>query len=486
MTTCMLYSVSIIIYFSMSIRFSSLVSGMALCALLANPVFALSPSSDAYASQETTPADCRDSSLPDYRASLTEAMTTMRNSIMNEWKRQAEVRVNAATTQRRAGVKRALDIAGGQLNAAFDVFVKTQNTSLAADINALVNTYSSDNADVADAVFNGWPNRVVSFRALEAAMVRAENSLRLYTPARDRAAMSRAWNTVRKGAQEQFAAARHGARETFKTDMEACVNGLPLEYLSDDSVSDDSAKDKADQDATPLASTPMSAKVEASLGVEGTSDARTCGAHHFVFVGKIGYGAAGLVKYHWVRSDGQSTATEAVEFAQAGVKTVSFSWDMAATTAQWVRLVIDAPTFAQAEAPITLTQDCAPSVTMPLPNQDTFTAKPPVLPANELVTGVRAQTVSKSEVALCGWYRFQFQGMVDTAGPGTITFRWERSDGVVSPERKVAFDAAGSHEVSAESWDLSGNYEGSVRLHVLSPINKLSETAPLKIMQMCK
>jgi hypothetical protein len=65
-------------------------------------------------------------------------------------------------------------------------------------------------------------------------------------------------------------------------------------------------------------------------------------------------------------------------------------------------------------------------------------------------------------------------------------YRWERSDGVVSPETVIAAEKAGTYSAS-ESWTLSGtNYAGWVRLHVLSPSDMASNQAAFTLTQACK
>lgn len=59
--------------------------------------------------------------------------------------------------------------------------------------------------------------------------------------------------------------------------------------------------------------------------------------------------------------------------------------------------------------------------------------------------------------------------------PGTVTYRWKRSDGVISPQRSVSFVAGETTKtVSADPWDTSGTSGSSVQytmtFEILSPL----------------
>ncbi|MGW6858376.1 hypothetical protein [Streptomyces xanthophaeus] len=46
-----------------------------------------------------------------------------------------------------------------------------------------------------------------------------------------------------------------------------------------------------------------------------------------------------------------------------------------------------------------------------------------------------------------------FDGTISTSGPGTVKYRWTRSDGLVSGAATLTFTAAGSQNVPKMSWD---------------------------------
>ena len=62
----------------------------------------------------------------------------------------------------------------------------------------------------------------------------------------------------------------------------------------------------------------------------------------------------------------------------------------------------------------------------------------------------------------------EFSGSISTDGPGTVTYRWERSDGVFSPtESKIFYGAY--HQTVSYSWKVSSSGNYWVRLHTLTP-----------------
>ena len=79
------------------------------------------------------------------------------------------------------------------------------------------------------------------------------------------------------------------------------------------------------------------AKADARLLVDGKAEVNTCGAYRYTFTGTITYGAAGTVKYYWLRSDGSASSPETVTFYGPGTKTISTTWDLSSTYAGWVR-----------------------------------------------------------------------------------------------------------------------------------------------------
>ena len=76
---------------------------------------------------------------------------------------------------------------------------------------------------------------------------------------------------------------------------------------------------------------------------------------------------------------------------------------------------------------------------------------------------------------------FTFTGTITSTGAGPVSYRWERSDGVIDPEQSLQFGGAGSLSVSA-SWSpglcVGTNRSLWVRLTVLSPNVVSSSNVP--------
>lgn len=594
---------------SMHTRFTSLVSGLTLSVLLAAPVLAQTPLD--IGEEKDLIMSCQQANVPTYRASLDEALLALRGSIVNQWKRQVELRVSATRPPRRAAVQRALQQAGTQLDAAFDRFTKTQTDSLDKDVNVAIDSYIRLDDQAEEAALARWSDRDVSFQVLNVALSRAERSLRLYATLRDRTALSRVWNSTHTQAEDAFVQDRDTARQHFVESMDGCIAGVKSDdYVEGPPVNEPGAEVKVDEkkeappaeksvekappstslegtrvleaqlarsgagpivgcgqytveytgyvrmsqpgasftyhfersdgarssdqvgtvgamgatnvsynwtisqpmygwvrlvitspafpDSPSLATdftytagancntsntnTSNQTKADARLVVDGKADVNTCGPYRYTFAGTIIYGTSGVVKYYWLRSDGVATTPETVTFDAAGSKTVVSTWDLSATYAGWVRLMLISPNTTQAQANFTLIEACS----TPTKTPDTQTQPPAPAPSTEKKGIVASVTLAgKQEVNLCGNYRFSFQGSISTDNAAKITYRWERSDGVTSPEQVVSVEKPGTYAV-AETWDLSGSYAGWVRLHVLSPADVSSNQAPFTLTQMCK
>ena len=63
----------------------------------------------------------------------------------------------------------------------------------------------------------------------------------------------------------------------------------------------------------------------------------------FNFTGIIRTNGAGVVTYHWERSDGTVFPPETLYFASGGTQSVSLSWEVSASYRGWVRLVVERP-----------------------------------------------------------------------------------------------------------------------------------------------
>ena len=65
-------------------------------------------------------------------------------------------------------------------------------------------------------------------------------------------------------------------------------------------------------------------------------------------------------------------------------------------------------------------------------------------------------------------------------GPGTVSYRWEDSEGGIKPTESVYFSSAGSKSVST-SWPIGLTGTFWVRLHVLSPVETFSNQASFSL-----
>ena len=67
-------------------------------------------------------------------------------------------------------------------------------------------------------------------------------------------------------------------------------------------------------------------------------------------------------------------------------------------------------------------------------------------------------------------------GNITTNGPGSVTYRWERSDGATGQTETLNFTGAGTQTVT-NSWQLSANGSFWERVHVLTPNDTSSNDA---------
>ncbi len=129
---------------------------------------------------------------------------------------------------------------------------------------------------------------------------------------------------------------------------------------------------------------PPNTNANASLMVDGgIGDKADCGTHRFTFTGSISNGLPGDVKYQWVRSDGVTSAMQVMTFTAAGSNPVSYVWDVSDNFSGWLKLVLVSPNSAQAEADISLTQNC--QATTNGPTTPNGSDKPTSLPPQQLL-----------------------------------------------------------------------------------------------------
>ena len=88
-----------------------------------------------------------------------------------------------------------------------------------------------------------------------------------------------------------------------------------------------------------------------------------------------------------------------------------------------------------------------------------------------LVTGIVITVDPNTYTGACPT-TVNFWATITTNGPGTITYRWERSDGSLAPVQSITFASAGEQTVST-TWT-RGAGTGWQRLHVLTPRDAVS------------
>ena len=171
------------------------------------------------------------------------------------------------------------------------------------------------------------------------------------------------------------------------------------------------------------------------------------------YSGRITTNGAGTVSYRWVRSDGVGE-TRTLNFSAAGTQTVTsgtVTYNQSAT--YWAKLEVLAPnamTSDQAKFTLNCTSPAIVTIASVNINPTAYTGSCP--------------------------HTFNFNGTIVTNAPGTVTYRWERSDGT-GETRTLNFASASSQTV--QSGDFKSGSSGTfwARLHVLTPNDKVSNQA---------
>ena len=157
----------------------------------------------------------------------------------------------------------------------------------------------------------------------------------------------------------------------------------------------------------------------------------------------------GTVTYHFEQSNGATSSTRTLNFAAAGTQTVSHTWPVSGSGTYSVRCRTLTPNDMSGNSvPVTVTCEvfAVTSVSV-IVDPHTWTAHCPAM--------------------------FTCYATITADGPGTVTYRWERSDGT-SALQTTTFAGAGSKTVST-GWNPPPQYPW-VRVHILSPNDKTSNT----------
>ena len=146
----------------------------------------------------------------------------------------------------------------------------------------------------------------------------------------------------------------------------------------------------------------------------------------------------------------------------------------------------------QASAVATPSESPSPSLsptTSPSPSAKT-TPKPSPSPTPSptptptfSVTAVVASVSPTSFTGACP-KKFDFNGTVAANGPGTVTYKWVRSDGASGPVQTLIFSSAGSQAVSADDWTFGGSgssYSGWEKVQILTPNSTESNQASFSL-----
>jgi hypothetical protein len=202
--------------------------------------------------------------------------------------------------------------------------------------------------------------------------------------------------------------------------------------------------------SAPLPPAPMPFTVTSV--VANTSPATFTGAcpKTFTFFATITANGPGTVAYRWERSDGANSDIQSITFYEAGTKTTTLQWELSGSASGWHRVHVLTP-YDAASNPVYYTLNCG---------------------AGSLVTGIIVGVDQYPFTGPCP-KTIHFWGTIAATGPGTVIYRWERSDNttVTAPEI-ITFAAAGSQTVT-NLWT-RGEGMGWQRLHVLTPNDVVS------------
>ncbi len=189
----------------------------------------------------------------------------------------------------------------------------------------------------------------------------------------------------------------------------------------------------------PLPSVPFA--VTSVIG--NTSPATFTGAcpKTFTFYATITANGPGTVTYRWERSDGGSSDIQSINFSEAGSKTTTLQWDLGGSATGWHRVHVLTP-YDAASNPVYYTLNCD---------------------SGSLVTGIIVGVDQYPFTGPCP-KTIHFWGTITAGGPGTVTYRWERSDNTAATDvETITFPAAGSQTV-ANLWTRGKVLDGNASM----------------------
>ncbi len=193
--------------------------------------------------------------------------------------------------------------------------------------------------------------------------------------------------------------------------------------------------------------------ITATAYVAPLSNGSTCPGT-YDFTANITADAPAYVSYRWEGSDGQIGPWLSLGLQEGNPTTVTMSRVMIQNGTFWERVHILAPVSNQS-SPV-----------------DVYSTK-----ANfeNYCSGFAATATVWASDGACRDV-IDFWADITTTGQGTVTYRWERSDGEMGPTETLEFTAAGTQTVTTSSQSPTGG-AFSERVHILSPNDKLSNEA---------
>jgi hypothetical protein len=199
---------------------------------------------------------------------------------------------------------------------------------------------------------------------------------------------------------------------------------------------------------------PASATFVVTSVVANTSPANFTGAcpKTFTFYATITADGPGTVTYIWESYDGEYydySENQTITFTEAGTKTEAKQWELRNSAIGLHRVHILTPNDL-VSVPVYYELNCGSGL---------------------LVSGILVGVDRYPFTGPCP-KTINFWGTISVSGPGTVTYRWERSDGTANATESITFTAAGSKNIT-NLWT-RGEGTGWQRLHILTPDNMVS------------
>ena len=210
--------------------------------------------------------------------------------------------------------------------------------------------------------------------------------------------------------------------------------------------------------SAPITSTPISFAVTSIIANTDPSTFTGACPKTFTFYVTITANGSGTVTYRWERNDGRNSDPQSVTFYGAGTKTTTMQADLTGTSSGWYRAHVLSPNDI-ASIPVYYTLNCD---------------------SGSFVTGIVVGVDQYPFTGPCP-KTIHFWGTISAGGPGTVTYRWERSDGTASATEVITFTGAGSQTVT-NLWT-RGEGSGWQLLHVLTPNDAVS--SPINFVMTC-